>query len=78
MSSFTFIMDFTPSKLLAYIIVVIGSVYSFIFKDSSVLISTFAASSAVIAMKTYTESRSRDKELEFRNKSVDNPEENNG
>lgn len=45
---------FTTSKVFAYLILAIGSVYSFLFKDAAVLMSTFAAASAVIALKTYT------------------------
>lgn len=54
-----FNINFTTSKLLAYIILVIGSVYAFINKDSNVLIATFSAASAVIALKTWTASKER-------------------
>jgi hypothetical protein len=56
---FGFYVNITTSKLLAYAIFVVGSTYSFIFKDSNVLIATFAASSAVMAAKSYTASRER-------------------
>ena len=54
----------TTSKFFAYLILVIGSVFSFVFKDGSVLISTFAAASAVIAVKTYTTSQIKKSEIE--------------
>lgn len=50
-------MYMTTSKVLAFLILVIGSVYGFYFHDSSVLIATFAASSGVQALKTYTTSK---------------------
>lgn len=45
----------TLSKILAYVILIIGCTYSFIYKDSNILIATFSASSAVMAVKTFTE-----------------------
>jgi len=58
-------VDITLSKLLAYIVLIIGSVYSFIFQDATVLISTFGAASAIITLKTYTSSQERKKRMEF-------------
>ena len=56
---------FTTSKFAAYLILIIGTTYSFVFKDSNVLIATFAASSAVLAVKTYTTSKTeQNKEIE--------------
>ena len=48
---------FTTSKFFAYLMLAIGTVYSFLFKDATVLMSTFAAASAIIAVKTYTTSQ---------------------
>jgi len=62
-------IDLTLSKLLAYLVLIIGSIYSFVFNDATVLISTFGAASAIIAVKTYTSSVERQKKIEF-------PEEN--
>lgn len=62
--SFNFYVNITTSKLLAYAIFIVGSAYSFIFKDSNVLIATFAAASAVMAAKSYTASRERIREMD--------------
>lgn len=48
---------FTTSKFAAYLILIIGSVYSFVFKDSSALIATFTAVSGLLIVKTYTTSK---------------------
>ena len=55
---------FTTSKLLAYLVLLIGTIYAFVFHDSNVIIGTFAAASAVIATKTYTQSRTDQKQME--------------
>lgn len=55
----SFYLNITTSKFLAYLIFFVGSTYAFIFKDSNVLIATFAASSAVMAAKSYTASKER-------------------
>lgn len=70
-----FYLNITTSKFLAYLIFIVGSIYGFYFNDSNVLIATFAASSAVTAVKSYTASRERiiDKEKE----QVNCDEENN-
>lgn len=46
----------TTSKFAAYIILIVGSIFAFIYKDGTTLISTFAATSAVLMTKTYTQS----------------------
>lgn len=48
---------FTTSKVAAYIILMIGTTYSFMFKDGSILLATFSAVSAILMMKTYTNSK---------------------
>jgi len=58
-------IEITLSKILAYLILIIGSIYSFVFQDATVLMSTFAAASTVIAVKTYTSSQERKKRIEF-------------
>lgn len=58
------LLNFTTSKFLAYLILLIGSAYAFVYKEPSVLIATFSAASAVIALKTYTTSRERIKYYE--------------
>jgi len=54
----------TLSKILAFLVLIIGSVYSFIFNDPAVMMSSFAASSSIIAVKTYTASRTKQKKIE--------------
>ena len=71
MSKVSFILTFTTSKLLVYIVLAIGSTYSFMYKDAGVLMSTFAAASAIVALKTYTDSRTEQKKLEFPNSNND-------
>jgi len=66
-------LEITMSKILAYLVLIIGSIYSFIFKDPTVLISTFGAASAIIAVKTFTASKERQKELEY-NEGPDGPD----
>lgn len=61
----TFALNFTTSKFMAYAIFVVGSTYAFLFKDANVLMATFAAASAVLATKTYTTSKERQKQMEF-------------
>jgi len=53
------------SKILAYLILIIGCVYSFVYQDATVLISTFGAASGVIVTKTVTSSQERKKRIEF-------------
>lgn len=65
------ILNFTTSKLLAYLVLIIGSVFAFVFQDGNVLLGSFAAASAVIATKTYTSSRTLQKEMEYRKKEED-------
>lgn len=48
---------FTTSKLAAYLILAIGTIFSFINKDSSTLLATFSAVSAILMMKTYVTGR---------------------
>lgn len=49
----------TSSKIAAYLILIIGTIYSFINKDSNVLIATFSAVSAILMLKTFTTSKNR-------------------
>ena len=58
-------INITLSKILAYLVLMIGTIYSYMFNDTTVLIATFSAASAIIALKTYTESRERQKQIEF-------------
>lgn len=51
----------TLSKIMAYVILIIGCSYSFIYNDSNILIATFSAASAVMATKVLTERGSRRK-----------------
>ena len=62
-----FILTFTLSKLLAYLVLLVGSAYAFMYKDSGVLIATFSASSAIIGLKTFMEGRVEAKRLQYEN-----------
>jgi len=64
-------VDITLSKILAYLILLIGAAYSFMFQDATVLMSSFGAASAVIVAKTYTASQERKKRIEFQEPSTD-------
>ena len=44
----------TASKILAYIILTIGTIYSFIFHDASILITAFSCSAGLMGVKTFT------------------------
>lgn len=57
-------IEITLSKILAYVVLIIGTVFAYMFQDTTVLIATFSASSAIIALKTYTSSRERQKRIE--------------
>lgn len=50
-------LNFTTSKFAAYLILAIGSVFAFLYKDAATLLATFSAASAVIMVKTYTTSK---------------------
>jgi len=54
----------TSSKILAFTVLIIGSVYAFIFHDTTALLSSMAASSSIIALKTFTASTERKKKME--------------
>lgn len=54
----------TTSKFAAYVILAIGTTYSFVFHDSAVLLATFSAVSAILMMKTYTTMRTDMKRVE--------------
>ena len=57
MNAIKIALYFTTSKFAAYLILVIGSTYSFVFKDSSALLATFTAVSGLLIVKTYTTSK---------------------
>lgn len=46
---------FTTSKIAAYLILIIGSIFSFINSDPTVILGTFAATSSVLMLKTYVQ-----------------------
>lgn len=52
-----FNLNFTTSKFMAYIILLVGSVFSFWFKDAATLLATFSSVSAILMLKTYTTSK---------------------
>lgn len=45
-------LNLTASKVLAYAILIIGTVYAFMFKSPDVLMASFTASGIVIAVKS--------------------------
>jgi hypothetical protein len=58
----------TTSKMAAYIILAIGTVFAFVFKDGYTLLATFSAVSAILITKTYTQSRTTQKQIECKKK----------
>ncbi len=50
-------INLTTSKFASYLILIIGSIFSFVFQDSGTLLATFSAVSAILMMKTYTTSK---------------------
>ena len=54
-----FNINITASKLLAYLILLIGSAYGYLYQDTAVLIATFSAAGTVMGIKTYTEHRNK-------------------
>ena len=56
-------IEWTLSKIMAFIVLIIGSIYAFYYQDSGVLIATFSACSAIIAVKTYTSSKEKQKHI---------------
>lgn len=59
-------MHLTTSKVVAFLILIIGSVFSYMYQDGGTLIATFSAVSAVLMLKTYTQSRTYQKQIEYR------------
>ena len=47
----------TTSKFAAYLILLIGTVYSFWVKDGTTLLATFSAVSAILMTKSYAQSK---------------------
>lgn len=62
-------IDITLSKILAYVVFIVGSVYSFVFVDPTVFMASMAAASSIITLKTYVDGQTKRKKMEF-------PEEN--
>lgn len=56
-NSFTVNLNFTTSKMAAYLILAIGTAYSFWVKDGTTLLATFSAVSAILMTKSYTQSK---------------------
>jgi hypothetical protein len=57
--------EITLSKILAYLIVGIGTWYSIINKDASTLISSWGAASAIILNKQYQDRRKEIARIEY-------------
>lgn len=47
----------TTSKFAAYLILAIGSVFAFWMKDAGTLLATFSSVSAILMMKSYSQSK---------------------
>jgi len=58
-------IEITLSKIMAYLVLIIGTIYAYYFNDTTVLIATFSAASAIIALKTYTSSIERQKKIQY-------------
>jgi multisubunit Na+/H+ antiporter MnhG subunit len=56
-STFSINLYLTTSKTAAYLILFIGSIYSFWVKDGTTLLATFSAVSAILMTKSYTQSK---------------------
>jgi hypothetical protein len=78
MNKFGIQIYMTTSKLAAYIILVIGSVFAFWFHDGGVLLATFSAVSAILMLKTYTTSKTDQKQMDITTNSVDKKQEDIG
>jgi hypothetical protein len=65
-------INITLSKIMAFLVLFIGSFYAFWFKDATVMISTFAAASSIIAVKTFVAGKTKQKEIQY--PSQDGPE----
>lgn len=57
-SSFSVTVNLTTSKIAAFLILILGSIYSFQNNDAATLLATFSATSAILIMKTYQVRRS--------------------
>lgn len=70
-SNFTVTVNLTTSKIAAFIILILGSVYSYIHSDATTLLATFSATSAILIMKTYQVRRSMENMNEIDDKCND-------
>jgi hypothetical protein len=52
-----FNLVFTLSKLAAYLILIIGSMFAFYFHDATVLISSFGISGGLLGLKNWSDSQ---------------------
>lgn len=50
-----FYLNFTTSKLFAYIIFVVGCIYSFIYQDATVFITITSLSAGLLGLKNWSE-----------------------
>lgn len=60
-------INITLSKIMAYLVLIVGTIFAYIFQDMTTLISTFAAATTLLGIKTYTASRERIKQMEYEN-----------
>ena len=74
-NSVRFNLSFTTSKMAAYLILFIGSVYSFWVKDGTTLLATFSAVSAILMTKSYVQSKTD--QAVINNSTTPTPDPNN-
>ncbi len=65
---------FTTSKFAAYLILGIGTVFAFVFHDSGTLLATFSATSAILMLKTFTNSKIEGKKIDKNTNELSNNE----
>lgn len=49
----------TTSKLAAYLILIIGTIFAFVYNNSEVIIFTFSLSAGLLGLKTWSEGLTR-------------------
>ena len=68
-------IELTFTKLFSFLILTIGTIFAFIYKDPQVMMFALGLASGLAGLKNYSDMRIRSRELEYGKKSVDNPEE---
>lgn len=63
---FSLILKMTSSKILGYLILIIGTVVSFILKDSAVFISSAVLSAGLHGLRSWSEGMTLRRDMEHR------------